>query len=63
MSDICPHCDGPGERDFLSGARCYECDGAGWLFDRDPDGDEYDNEEFEEETRELLQDEETGGTR
>lgn len=28
---LCPNCDGTGERDFLSGARCYECNGTGWV--------------------------------
>ena len=31
MGDICHHCDGTGERDFLSGARCLECNGTGWI--------------------------------
>jgi len=35
--DICPACDGTGERCFLSGARCYECNGTGVREDTDPD--------------------------
>ena len=62
MSDICPHCDGSGERDFLSGAKCYECDGTGWKEDSDPDEDEWDHGEFEEEMREFLDDEGRGTT-
>lgn len=46
--DICPHCDGSGERDFLSGARCYECNGRGVIEDEDPD----DDEPFEDEISE-----------
>lgn len=49
--DICPHCDGTGERDFLSGARCYECGGTGMIEDRDPD-DEYLDEQWERELAE-----------
>lgn len=33
--DICPHCDGTGERDPFSGARCYECNGTGWREDEE----------------------------
>lgn len=44
--DICPICDGTGERDFLSGAKCYECNGTGVVSDVDPDDEEYDDEEF-----------------
>jgi DnaJ-class molecular chaperone len=46
--DICPHCDGTGERDFLSGAKCYECNGTGIREETDPDDEEfepYDDEE------------------
>jgi len=41
--DICPHCDGTGERDFLSGARCFECGGSGIIegLDEDEIYDEY----------------------
>ncbi len=31
MDDFCYVCDGTGERDFLSGAKCYECNGTGWM--------------------------------
>lgn len=41
--DICPACDGTGERDFLSGARCYECNGTGWR--EYPDDDDYYEDE------------------
>jgi hypothetical protein len=34
--DDCPHCEGTGERDWLSGARCYECKGTGIEKDDDP---------------------------
>jgi hypothetical protein len=34
--DDCPYCDGTGERDWLSGARCYECNGTGISKDDDP---------------------------
>ena len=37
--DICPICDGTGERCFLSGAKCYECNGTGVREDDDPDDD------------------------
>ena len=37
MSDICYYCDGTGERDFLSGARCHECNGTGWKDDDEPE--------------------------
>lgn len=33
--DFCYHCDGTGERDWLSGAPCYECGGTGWREERD----------------------------
>lgn len=55
--DICPYCDGTGERDFLSGARCYECNGTGWIWDRDPD-DEYLDEEWERQMSEERRDDE-----
>ena len=42
--DICPICDGSGERDFLSGAKCYECNGLGVIEDSDPDDEEYEDE-------------------
>lgn len=54
MSDICPRCDGTGERDFLSGARCYECNGTGWIEERDYDEDPPDDEVWQ------LEDEQTG---
>ena len=38
--DICPICDGTGERDWLSGAKCYECNGLGYVEDSDPDDDD-----------------------
>lgn len=41
--DICQYCDGTGERDFLSGARCYHCNGTGVIEDDDPD-DEYEDD-------------------
>lgn len=34
--DDCTSCDGTGERDWLSGARCYECNGTGIAKDDDP---------------------------
>ena len=42
--DICPICDGSGTRDFLSGAKCYECNGLGVIEDSDPDDEEYEDE-------------------
>lgn len=36
MSDLCYRCDGTGERDFLSGATCPDCNGTGWCDDADP---------------------------
>jgi len=44
LFDECPHCEGSGERDFLSGAKCYECGGKGYLEDANPDDDEYDDD-------------------
>ena len=35
MCDICPKCDGTGDRDFLTGARCWECNGTGIIEDCD----------------------------
>lgn len=35
MSDFCYACDGTGERDWLSGAPCFDCNGTGWREDRD----------------------------
>lgn len=35
--DICPICDGTGERCFLSGAKCYECNGTGVWEDEEPE--------------------------
>lgn len=29
--DICPYCDGSGERNPFSGERCLMCDGNGWI--------------------------------
>lgn len=49
--DICPYCDGTGERDFLSGARCYYCNGTGMIPDEDPD-EEYLDEQWQDELRE-----------
>lgn len=37
--DICPACDGTGERCILSGAKCYECNGTGVLEDEDYDSE------------------------
>lgn len=36
--DLCYHCDGTGERDFLSGAACRECGGTGWREETEDDG-------------------------
>ena len=36
--DICYHCDGTGERDFLSGAPCHECNGTGLREEPEDDG-------------------------
>lgn len=33
--DFCYHCDGTGEREWLSGAPCYECGGSGWREDEE----------------------------
>ena len=41
--DLCPICDGSGERDGFSGARCRECNGLGMIEDKDPDEEEYDD--------------------
>ena len=41
--DICPICDGSGERDFLSGAKCYECNGRGIIEDADYDESDWEN--------------------
>ena len=41
---ICPRCDGSGERDFLSGAKCYECNGLGVIEDTYPDDEDYEGE-------------------
>lgn len=49
--DFCYHCDGTGERDFISGARCLWCNGTGWREDPEPD-DEYLDEEWEREINE-----------
>lgn len=35
FADLCPECDGTGERDTWSGARCHECNGKGWVRDED----------------------------
>lgn len=51
MDDFCYVCDGTGERDFISGAKCYECNGIGWI-DRD-DEPEFTDEEQEEYEREM----------
>lgn len=49
MCDICPNCDGTGERDFLSGARCLYCNGTGIIEEKDDeDYDERDLEHDEE---------------
>lgn len=45
MFDICPNCNGTGERDFLSGARCYYCDGTGTIEDTLEDYDEFDEDD------------------
>jgi hypothetical protein len=44
LFDECPYCEGSGERDFLSGAKCYERDGKGYLEDANLDDDEYDDD-------------------
>ncbi len=45
--DLCYYCDGTGERDPISGARCWECGGTGVR--EEPDDDEfYDDFEGEE---------------
>ena len=36
----CYICDGTGTRDWLSGAKCYECNGLGYVEDSDPDDDD-----------------------
>lgn len=38
--DFCYHCDGTGERNWLSGAPCYECNGTGWK-DELPEDDDW----------------------
>lgn len=43
--DICPICDGTGERDTFSGAKCYECNGTGFCQDVDPDDEEYEDDD------------------
>lgn len=40
MDDLCYYCDGTGERDFLSGAKCYECNGTGWIEEKPELSDE-----------------------
>lgn len=44
--DICPNCDGTGVRDFLSGAKCYHCNGTGIIEDSDDDDEEFDEDEY-----------------
>ena len=46
--DICPHCDGTGERCILSGAKCYHCDGSGIREEPDFEDDEPFDEDEEE---------------
>lgn len=41
--DICPYCNGTGERGF-PGARCYHCNGSGIISDPDPDEEEYEDD-------------------
>lgn len=50
ITGICAYCDGTGERDFLSGARCYHCDGKGYVEESDDDfeDDDFDNDLSEE---------------
>ena len=40
--DECSYCDGTGMRDFLSGAKCHDCNGRGFIEDSDPDDEEYE---------------------
>lgn len=51
--DICWHCDGSGERDFLSGARCYECNGTGWIEEEDEPWVNMTDEELAEYERKM----------
>lgn len=53
--DICPYCDGSGERDWLSGASCYYCHGKGVIEDQDPE--EFFDEDWEREMDQLWSDE------
>ncbi len=48
--DFCWACDGTGDRDWLSGAPCYKCNGTGWLEDHEADYP-YDYEDYEDESR------------
>lgn len=55
--DLCSYCDGTGERDFLSGARCHECNGTGMIEYRDPDDEEYlDDEDYPDDCCDEEQD-------
>jgi len=45
--EICPYCDGSGERNFLSGAKCYECNGTGVIEDADPDDCDWDDDNLD----------------
>mgnify|MGYP007100072634 CR=1 FL=1 len=49
MGDICLACDGTGDRDFLSGAPCRECNGTGWRYE--PDEDEFWDEQMDDDER------------
>jgi len=51
--DICPHCDGSGERCILSGAKCYECNGTGVIEDCDPDEEEFLDESYERDLEQF----------
>ncbi len=57
MYDFCHHCDGTGERDFLSGAKCYECNGTGWIDRADePELTDQEQEEYEREMDAFYED-------
>jgi DnaJ-class molecular chaperone len=42
--DICERCDGSGMRCTLSGAKCFECNGTGFIEERDDEFDEYEDD-------------------
>lgn len=58
MGDICQRCDGTGERDVLSGARCLECNGTGWIEEPEEPWESMslaELAEYEEQIDELTQ--------